>query len=80
MITDDKDGELEPYRDSDCLWIEDKPKNFELGEKMGLRSRLVRHSYNAQLWNELDEAGQRYKSFNYWEELYKSLKSNKSYY
>jgi FMN phosphatase YigB (HAD superfamily) len=42
----DKDEALEPYRDSECFWIEDKPENAELGVDMGLNSILVAHDHN----------------------------------
>lgn len=37
----DKDEVLEEYRDSGCVWIEDKLENAELGVKMGLDSLLM---------------------------------------
>jgi FMN phosphatase YigB (HAD superfamily) len=42
----DKDGALEPYRDSDSYWIEDKIDNAETGRRLGLRSILVEHGHN----------------------------------
>ena len=42
----DKDDALEPYRDSGCWWIEDKMKNVDTGEKMGLRGILMEHGHN----------------------------------
>lgn len=42
----DKDQALEPYRDSELYWIEDKPENADVGHKMGLRSILMRHGHN----------------------------------
>lgn len=42
----DKDEALEPYRDSGCWWIEDKPENAEVGLELGLRSILVEHGHN----------------------------------
>ena len=44
---DDKDEALEPYRNSECYWIEDKIKNAILGQNLGLNSILVGHSHNA---------------------------------
>ena len=57
----DKDGELEPYRDSGCYWVEDKPENALTGKDMGLNSYLIAHVNNAyekdiprvQNWKEL---------------------------
>lgn len=42
----DKDEALEPYRDSGCYWVEDKPENAEVGQKIGLESILVSHHHN----------------------------------
>jgi hypothetical protein len=42
----DKDAALEPYRDSDSYWIEDKIDNAETGRRLGLRSILVEHGHN----------------------------------
>jgi hypothetical protein len=42
----DKHDALEPYRDSDCWWVEDKPENADLGHQMGLRSILMEHGHN----------------------------------
>ena len=43
----DKDNILEPYRNSGCIWVEDKPENAELGVGMGLKSILMGHDHNA---------------------------------
>ena len=43
----DKDTILEPYRNSGCIWVEDKPENAELGVDMGLKSILMGHDHNA---------------------------------
>jgi FMN phosphatase YigB (HAD superfamily) len=42
----DKHEILEPYRDSGCLWIEDKPENAVLGQEMGLNPILMGHDHN----------------------------------
>jgi hypothetical protein len=42
----DKDHALAPYRDTGCYWIEDKPKNADLGHDLGLRSILIEHGHN----------------------------------
>jgi FMN phosphatase YigB (HAD superfamily) len=42
----DKHEALEPYRDSGCWWVEDKPENADLGHQMGLRSILMEHGHN----------------------------------
>lgn len=43
----DKDDILEPYRDSGCIWVEDKPENAVLGNALGLKSILFGHDHNA---------------------------------
>ena len=47
----DKNDALEPYRDSNCWWVEDKPENAEVGLSMGLRSILVEHGHNMHHYN-----------------------------
>jgi hypothetical protein len=42
----DKDNALEPYRNTGCYWIEDKPENADLGAELGLETFLVRHHHN----------------------------------
>jgi FMN phosphatase YigB (HAD superfamily) len=42
----DKDEALEPYRNSGCLWIEDKPENVDIGIEMGLDGILMLHEHN----------------------------------
>lgn len=42
----DKNEALEPYRDSHCWWVEDKPENADVGHQMGLRSLLMEHGHN----------------------------------
>lgn len=48
----DKHELLEPYRDSGCLWIEDKPENAVLGIEYGLKSVLMGHNHNADFSSE----------------------------
>jgi hypothetical protein len=48
----DKNEALEPYRDSGCYWLEDKPENAEVGHDLGLRSILVEHGHNMNHVNE----------------------------
>jgi len=43
---DDKDAALEEYRDSGCVWVEDKVENAQLGVRMGLDSFLMGHVHN----------------------------------
>ena len=42
----DKDEALEPYRNSNLWWIEDKTVNAQLGHDIGLRSILMEHGHN----------------------------------
>jgi hypothetical protein len=42
----DKDEELEFYRDTGCLWVEDKVENAIAGAKVGLESVVMSHGYN----------------------------------
>ena len=48
----DKNQALEPYRDSGCYWIEDKPENAEVGHELGLKSILMEHGHNMSHANE----------------------------
>ena len=48
----DKNEALEPYRDSGCWWVEDKPENAEVGHELGLRSILMEHGHNMNHVNE----------------------------
>ena len=48
----DKHEILEPYRNSGCIWVEDKPENAVLGAEMGLKSVLFGHDHNADFKTE----------------------------
>lgn len=48
----DKHEALEPYRDSGCWWIEDKPENAEVGYAVGLKSLIIEHGHNMHYYNE----------------------------
>ena len=48
----DKNQALEPYRDSGCWWVEDKPENAEVGHELGLKSILMEHGHNMSHANE----------------------------
>jgi len=65
----DKDEALEPYRDSGCYWIEDKPQNVDTGIELGLDGILMKHEHNA------DYNGIAYQVRN-WKEIYE-LVTNK---
>ena len=62
----DKDEALEPYRDSGCIWVEDKIENAELGVKLGLNSILIAHDHNA------DYEGDSVRVRN-WREIYEMI-------
>ena len=62
----DKDEALEPYRDSGCLWIEDKPENADLGDQLGLESILMQHAFNS------DYVGPAKRVLN-WKEIYEHI-------
>lgn len=66
----DKDGALEPYRDSGMWWIEDKPENADVGHAMGLSSLLVEHGHN--MHHECP-----YPVVKNWEEIYKIITQEK---
>ena len=59
----DKDDALEPYRGSECFWVEDKPENADLGASLGLKSLLMNHDFN------VDYKGPATKVRN-WREIY----------
>ena len=48
---DDKGDYLDPYRDTGCVWLEDKIKNCEKGVERGLNSFIFTHPYNAHYEN-----------------------------
>jgi hypothetical protein len=62
----DKDEALERYRDSEWIWVEDKPDNADLGHEMGLNSYLIGHPYNA------DYNGPATR-VNGWKEIYENI-------
>lgn len=62
----DKDEALEPYRDSGCIWVEDKPENADVGVKLGLDSVLMAHGFND------DYEGEAVRVRN-WKEIYEYI-------
>jgi len=66
----DKREALEPYRDSGCWWIEDKPENAEVGLDLGLRSVLIEHGHN------MDHANERLPVVRNWREIYELITSD----
>jgi hypothetical protein len=63
----DKDDALAPYKDSGMWWIEDKPANADVGQRLGLRSILVEHGHN--MHHECD-----YPVVKNWKEIYDIIK------
>lgn len=63
----DKDDALEPYRGSECYWIEDKPENSTLGADLGLSSIIIHHQYNS-LYHD-----HRVARSNNWKEIYRLI-------
>jgi len=63
----DKDDALAPYKDSGMWWIEDKPANADVGQRLGLRSILVEHGHN--MHHECD-----YPVVKNWKEIYDIVK------
>jgi FMN phosphatase YigB (HAD superfamily) len=63
----DKDEGLLPYKDSGCIWVEDKPSNAEAGLKLGLRSILIEHSHN------VDYKNNNLVKVKNWKEIYESI-------
>jgi hypothetical protein len=65
----DKDEALEPYKNSGCWWIEDKPENAEVGLRLGLRSVLMEHGHN------MHHANKRIPVVKNWREIYALITS-----
>ena len=62
----DKDLALDPYSETYCTWIEDKPENAALGTQLGLDSILIHHDHNA------DYEGPEYRAYD-WKEIYEYI-------
>lgn len=63
----DKDEALLEYRDSGCVWVEDKPENAVVGHNLGLNSILISHDHNEH-FNNPDIT-----RVNTWKEIYEML-------
>ena len=61
----DKDEALKPYKNSGCVWVEDKYKNAQLGLEMGLDAFLIDLPHNRQFDFDNRVTG--------WEDIYYSL-------
>ena len=64
----DKDDALIEYKDTGCVWVEDKPSNAELGVRMGLDTILIDHVHN----RDFDE-GEDIKRVKTWKEIYEHV-------
>ena len=64
----DKNEALEPYRNSGCLWVEDKGENALLGSEMGLESVLMKHRFNE---GTVDGSVRQVRN---WKEIYQYIK------
>lgn len=60
-----KAAALSQYQNSQCWWLEDHPKNYVLGEGLGLRSMLVSQHYN-QLFNTTNRVSN-------WKQIYERI-------
>lgn len=68
---EDKDKVLEPYRDTGCYWVEDKPENANIGDDIGLTSILMNHNHNKHL-----EINENVTRVNNWKEIYNQIAGN----
>lgn len=59
----DKDEALAKYKDTGCIWVEDKPENADEGLKNGLDAILMNHPHNT------DYNGDAKRVYN-WKEIY----------
>jgi len=62
----DKDEALAPYKDSGCVWVEDKPENVDLGIELGLDGYLIKHEHNKDYAGGADVVST-------WKEIYEAL-------
>jgi len=65
----DKDEALEPYRDTDCYWIEDKYENCLAGLNVGLSPILMEHGHS------LDFGHPEITKVKNWKEIYEIVTS-----
>jgi beta-phosphoglucomutase-like phosphatase (HAD superfamily) len=47
----DKDEALAVYKDTGCVWVEDKPENARVGKSLGLDAYLMAWEFNADEYN-----------------------------
>lgn len=55
---------LKQYKNTGCVWIEDKVSNAEMGHELGLNTFLMDHSYNRDMINP------EIKRVNNWKDIY----------
>jgi len=67
----DKHAALEPYRDSGLYWIEDKWQNAVLGADMGLKSIIIDHPHNREMYDS------RITRVENWKQIYNIIAENK---
>lgn len=60
---------LESYKNTGCVWLEDKIENAVVGQELGLRSILVAHDYNVACPGHIPRAHS-------WNEIYKLITDN----
>lgn len=63
----DKDKALLPYKESGCLWVEDKPENCDVGIDLGLNGVLMAHLHN------LRNPGKTEHRVQTWKEIYELI-------
>jgi hypothetical protein len=62
----DKDEALAEYKDSGCVWVEDKPENADLGIELGLDSYLMMNNFNKDYDGVANQV-------NCWKEIYNQV-------
>lgn len=63
----DKDDALAEYKGTECVWVEDKPSNAELGVRMDLDTILIDHMHNRSYTND------NVKRVKNWKEIYEHV-------
>jgi|TARA_R110000796_G_scaffold42853_5_gene105591 beta-phosphoglucomutase-like phosphatase (HAD superfamily) len=62
----DKDEALAVYKDTGCIWVEDKVENAQAGAAVGLESLVMKHAYNSDCTE--------FPLMNNWKEIYEYIK------
>jgi hypothetical protein len=57
---------LSQYANSNCWWVEDHPKNYQLGIDLGLNCLLMNQLYN----QDIDASGRRVGN---WKQIYEVI-------